>query len=142
MAVKWPEVQLLKLDDFYPGWDGLDAASALVPRILTELRWQAWDWAADSPGAWHELDGDRPIVIEGIGSLSRASKPLVDYSMWVELDDAARKKRALDRDGDAYAPFWDRWARQELRFIAREKPRALADELVDGTDISRWFEAR
>ncbi|WP_231601752.1 ATP-binding protein [Salinibacterium sp. NG253] len=142
MAAAWPEVQLVKLDDFYPGWDGLDAASALVPRILTELRWQEWNWLTDSPGAWHKLDGDRPIVFEGIGALSRASAPLVDHSIWVELDDVSRKKRALDRDGDTYAPHWERWARQELRFMVRENPRELADETLDGADISHWFSRR
>jgi hypothetical protein len=48
----------------------------------------------------------------------------------VELDDASRKQRALDRDGEAYAPHWDRWAAQELSFIERENPRALADEIL------------
>ena len=139
MAAAWPEVQLVKLDDFYPGWDGLDAASALVPRILTQLRWREWNWVKGSPGQWHELDARRPIVIEGIGCLSRASHPLVDHSIWVDLDDESRKKRALDRDGETYAPHWERWARQELSFIERENPRKLADEVVDGVDISRWF---
>lgn len=142
MAAAWPEIQLVKLDDFYPGWDGLDAASALVPRILTELRWQEWNWLTNEPGPWHELDGDRPLVLEGIGALSRASAPLVDHSIWVELDDASRKKRALDRDGDTYAPHWERWARHELRFMARENPRELADETLDGADVSRWFDSR
>ena len=138
MAAAWPSVQLLKLDDFYPGWDGLDAASALIPRILAELRWQEWDWALNAPGQWHELDSDRPIVIEGVGALSRASAPLVDHRIWVELDDAARKVRALERDGDTYAPHWERWAHQELRFIARENPQALADEVLDGNDVARY----
>jgi hypothetical protein len=70
--------------------------------------------------------------------LSRASAPLVDHRIWVELDDAARKVRALERDGDTYAPHWERWARQELRFIARENPQALADEVLDGNDVARY----
>lgn len=138
IAVAWPEVQLVKLDDFYPGWDGLDAASAMVPQILSSLRWQEWDWAKSEAGRWHELDANRPIVIEGVGALSRASKPLADHTIWVELDDSTRKKRALERDGDAYAPHWERWARQELRFIAREKPKALADEIRDGIAAASW----
>ena len=131
IAAHWPEAQLVRLDDLYPGWDGLDAGSVVVPAILTDHRWRAWDWSADRPGAWHELDPARPILVEGVGALSRASRPLADLTLWVELDDATRKRRALARDGDTYAPHWDRWAEQEERFIARENPRALADVIVD-----------
>ena len=138
IAAAWPEVQLVKLDDFYPGWDGLNTASAMVPQILSSLRWQEWNWGTDEPGPWHELDVDRPIVIEGVGALSRASAPLADHTIWVELDDAARKRRALERDGDTYAPHWERWALQELQFIARENPKALADEIRDGNAAASW----
>jgi len=138
IAQAWPEVQLVKLDDFYPGWDGLDAASALVPDILKSLRWQEWNWSTNAPGKWHTLDGDRPIVIEGVGALSRASAPLVDHTIWVELDDETRKRRALARDGDTYAPHWERWAAHELRFIARENPVALAAEIRDGSAAVSW----
>lgn len=129
----WSGAQLVRLDDLYPGWDGLDAGSAAVPGILRDHRWRAWDWAHDAPGGWHELDPTRPLVIEGIGSLSRASRPLADAALWVDLDDASRKRRALARDGEAYAPHWDRWAAQEDAFIAREHPRELADAVIDGT---------
>lgn len=131
-------MQLVKLDDFYPGWDGLDAASAMVPEILHTLWWQEWNWTTDEPGAWHKLDADRPIIIEGVGAVSRASAVLVDHTVWVELDDQTRKKRALERDGEAYAPHWERWALQELRFIARENPKALAKEIIEGSAVASW----
>ena len=127
-----PEPQLLRLDDVYPGWDGLDAASAEVPAIVRMHRWRAWDWTDDRPGEWHELDPARPLVIEGVGALTKRSKPLADFSIWVSLDDATRKARALARDGESFAPHWDRWARQELALAARENPEQLADLVIDG----------
>ncbi|MBC7590254.1 MAG: ATP-binding protein [Salinibacterium sp.] len=130
----WPGAQLVRLDDLYPGWDGLDAACALVPSILATLRWQAWDWAVGAPGAWHELEASLPIVIEGVGALSVRSRRLVDVAVWVELDDTNRRMRALARDGDSYAPFWERWAAQELTFIERENPGSLANLQVSGID--------
>ena len=132
----WPGAQLVRLDSLYPGWDGLDAGSLAVPAILTDARWQAWDWAADEPGAWHRLDPTRPIIIEGVGALSRASRALADVALWVELGADERKRRALDRDGDLYAPHWDRWAAQEERFIASEHPQRLADVIVPGPDAA------
>jgi uridine kinase len=132
MTAGWPEAQLVRLDDIYPGWDGLEAGSAHVARYVLSARprWQRWDWVSGVPAEWHELDPDRPIIVEGCGALSRANRALADWGIWVELDDATRKQRALDRDGEAYAPHWDRWAAQELEFIERETPRALADEIL------------
>jgi hypothetical protein len=127
----------VRLDDVYPGWDGLDAGSAAVPGILSTGRWQRWDWVSGTPAEWHELDPRLPVVVEGVGALSRTSRPLADHALWVELDDAERKLRALGRD-DYYAPYWDRWAAQEERFLAREDPRALADLVVDGRDVTSF----
>jgi hypothetical protein len=135
-----PEIQLVRLDDLYPGWEGLDAGSASIPSLLATHRWRAWDWAGDRPGEWHEVDPGRPLVVEGVGALSRASRPLASHALWVELDDASRKVRALARDGEAFAPHWDRWAEQEAALIARERPRLLADAEVDGSDVARELE--
>ena len=128
--------QLVRLDDIYPGWHGLDAGSAAVPGILSAGRWQRWDWATGEPAEWHSL-GPGPVIVEGVGALSRASKPLADQALWVELDAATRKRRALARD-DYFAEHWDEWAAQEERLIAREDPRALADVVVDGRDVTAF----
>lgn len=131
-----PRIQLVRLDDLYPGWEGLSAGSAAVPELLESGRWRAWDWAAGRPGEVHELDPLRPVLVEGVGALSRASRALADFTVWVELDDETRKRRALDRDGELFAPHWERWAAQELEFIGREHPRGLSDIVVAGTDVA------
>ena len=41
-----------------------------------------------------------------------------------------RKQRALDRDGDTYAPYWDVWAAQEAEHFAAEQTRRHADLVV------------
>ena len=134
----WPGAQLVRLDELYPGWDGLAAASTLVPHILTADSVPTWDWAAHEPGPRRTLDPSRPLVVEGVGAISRASRPLADFAIWVALPDAARKRRALDRDGDLFEPHWDRWAQQEREFIDREHPESLADVIVDGTHAANW----
>jgi hypothetical protein len=130
----WPEAQLVRLDDVYPGWGGLEAASSIVrERVLATSvpSWNRWDWAAGEWAEAHELDPRRPLVIEGSGSLSRANRARATYGVWVELDAVTRKRRALARDGEAYAPHWDGWAAQELAFFERERPDLLADLIVD-----------
>jgi len=129
-----PEFQLVQLDDFYEGWDGLHRASADVPRILTEGFWWSWDWTLDDVGPQRTIDVSKPVLVEGAGALTRATRPLADLAIWVDLPDAERKVRALERDGDTYEPHWDRWAAQEQRHLATEHPETLADLVVDGTD--------
>ena len=126
--------QLVRLDDIYPGWDGLQAASDHVHGFVlsSHPRWQAWDWDASRAGEWHELDASAPLVIEGAGSLSAANRGLATFGIWIELDAAIRKQRALARDGDRYAPHWHRWAAQEEAFAAKEHPRGRADTELPG----------
>jgi uridine kinase len=126
------DAQLVRLDDIYPGWDGLEAASERVRTdILQAHRWQRWDWALGAPAEWCEVDPGRVLVVEGSGSLSRANRELATLGVWMELDEPTRKARALARDGATYEPHWDAWAAQEQRFFDRERPDLLADYVVD-----------
>lgn len=130
LVADWPQAQLVRLDDIYPGWDGLEqAVTAVVHDVLAPVRprWRAWDWARSTPGLWHPLDPHRPLIVEGVGALSSSSRALATFAVWVDADAATRRHRAIQRDGDAYAPHWERWAAQEDAFIAREHPESLAD---------------
>jgi len=140
LALRMPGAQLVRLDDIYPGWTGLDAGSGAVPGILAAHRWQRWDWAASALAEWHDLDPGLPVIVEGVGALSRASRPLADRAVWVELDDETRRQRALARDA-YFAEHWDDWARQEEGLLARENPRGLADLIVDGGNVHGALEA-
>jgi uridine kinase len=125
---------LLRMDDIYPGWGGLRAASEMLPEILRTRRWRRYDWATQSLAEWNEL-GDGTLVVEGCGALSRASRELADFGLWVEHPAASRKLRALAREPD-FDSHWDAWAAQEDAFIEREHPRDLADAIIDGADVS------
>lgn len=128
--------QVVRLDDLYPGWGGLEAGSIQVPFILDERRWRRWDWSSSRYEEWHELDRGGDLIVEGCGALSRASRSLADFALWVEHPDEDRRRRAVERE-PAFAEHWDEWAAQEDAFIAREHPEALADAVVDGEDVVR-----
>lgn len=128
-------VAILRLEDLYPGWDGLEAGARALAALLIARRGGApvvarcWDWIAGSRGAAF-LVPPGPLVVEGCGSLSRATARYADLGIWLDLPDDERRHRALERDGDTFAPHWERWARQERRLLAREAPRTLADLIV------------
>ncbi len=130
--------QLLSLDDVYPGWDGLEAGEAhVLQHVLRAIatgqppRWRSWNWADARPGTWHDLDPARPLVIEGCGAISPAARAFADHAIWIELpDDDEHRRRAIARDGDAFARNWQRWARQEEWHAHLHDPRGTADEVV------------
>ncbi|MFC6355291.1 ATP-binding protein [Luethyella okanaganae] len=138
---EWPtgaRPQLVRLDDIYPGWDGLDAASELLVDELLEPRsrgasagWRRFDWAADRPAEWHEIDPARSLLVEGCGALSIRSSAFADIRIWITADDAVRKVRALARDGGSFDAHWDSWQAQWERFVARERPEELAGFHID-----------
>lgn len=124
-------VQLISLDDVYPGWSGLSAASRAVTETIlrpTSPGYRRWNWDTGTPADWRPLDPMAPILVEGCGALSRAGAPLASSRLWLERDAAARKELALSRaDGDGFRPWWDHWAAQEQRHWGVNRPWELAD---------------
>lgn len=129
---------LLHMDDFYAGWDGLRAGvAALHEQVLVPLAesrpavWRRWDWTAGGYAEGHRVpDGDW-LLVEGVGSGGRVLRPYLSGVVWIEAPDAIRKERALVRDGQAYAPHWARWARQEEAFYADDEVRQAAGLVLD-----------
>jgi cytidylate kinase len=126
--------QYVALDDVYPGWHGLEAASGSVATgILRADRpgHRRWDWENDVPSTWRALDPAEAVVVEGAGSLTPASAPLATLRVWLDLDETTRRERALARDGASFEPWWGVWAAQEEAHLAANAPRSLADVVVD-----------
>lgn len=108
--------QVLHLDDWYPGWDGLEAGADIARRIAADLRggrassYEAWDWENGTTGATIRVPLV-PTIIEGCGAIEAEA----DLVIWIaDPGEDERRNRALARDGQTYAPHWQRWARQDL----------------------------
>nr|WP_295966918.1 hypothetical protein [uncultured Actinomyces sp.] len=108
--------QILHLDDWYPGWDGLAEGARVARAIAHDLRagrpssYVTWVWEASAPG--HAVRVPlAPAIIEGCGALEAEA----DLSVWIaDPGEEERRSRAIARDGQTYAPHWQRWARQDL----------------------------
>ncbi len=136
----WPgrgRVQLVALDDVYPGWDGLaegvDYAREVI--LLPHARgllgvWERWDWEAGTRAEAYAVDPSLPLVVEGAGILTPEVARLADVSVWVEAPTDSRRHRALERDGDTYRPHWRRWALQEDAHLDAHSPAERADVRV------------
>ena len=108
--------QVLHLDDWYPGWDGLAAGADIARRIAADLRagrassYEAWDWENGTTGVTISVPLT-PTIIEGCGAIEAEA----DLAVWIaDPGEDERRARALARDGQTYAPHWQRWADQDL----------------------------
>jgi uridine kinase len=145
----WPQSIVVRLDDIYPGWDGLAWA---VDHVGTELlgplaagrpgRWRRWNWTTEGPDGWQVVEPGQRLIVEGVGALTPANRASADLGIWVQTPDDERRRRALARDGEMYRPHWERWAAQEVEYLARYQPRAQADWIVTEDGDERVWIAR
>lgn len=134
------DAPVLRMDDLYDGWDGLAAGiDQFVARVLRPLArgerasWRRYDWHQGCYGPDQILDPSTAIlVVEGVGAGARAAAPLLGGLVCVAAPVQVRRRRALARDGDIFAPHWERWARHEDRYFADEDVAGRADILVNG----------
>lgn len=126
-------------DDFYPGWTGLSAAWTVIPQQVLAARdpgYRPWDWRAGAEGPRHPLDPYAPILVEGCGALTPESAARASTAIWIEMAPDARRRRALGRDGDMFAPWWSLWEIQEELHWARHHPQRLAGVRILGEAVS------
>ncbi len=123
-----------RIDDVFPGWDGLAAGIALFTEHVLEPLSRGeegllptWDWSAGRPGPRRPVPVTDVLVVEGCGVLVAPAAGYADVAVWVEAPDDLRRRRALARDGATYAPHWERWAAQERAVYAADPPAARAD---------------
>ena len=116
LAPLLPGWQVLHLDDWYPGWDGLAEGAHIARRIAADLRggrassYEAWDWENGTTGARISVPL-APTIIEGCGAIEAEA----DLAVWIaDPGEDERRHRALARDVQTYAPHWQRWADQDL----------------------------
>jgi hypothetical protein len=130
---------VVHLDDVVPGWDGLaESVDRLVDWVLAPaaagrpVRWRRYDWELARYVEWHETPVDGVLVVEGSGCGARHAARYLTALVWIETPDDVRRDRLAARvDGGTYAPFLDRWARQEIAIVESDAIPARADVVVD-----------
>jgi cytidylate kinase len=131
-------LQVVHMDDLYPGWDGLaESVPKLVEWVLVPLadgapaRYRRYDWHANEYAEWHQLPPAGLLVIEGAGAGSLPCAPYLSLLVYLDAPEALRYRRGMARDGDGYRPYWKRWAEQERRHFAEHHPSDRADVVLD-----------
>lgn len=134
------KLQVVHMDDLYPGWDGLAEGAAKALAMLTEratgadTHWQRYDWKTGLFAEWHSVDSLEPLLIEGCGSISQESKSLSQVRIWLDAETELRRERALSRVGENFAEHWTQWDAQFENFVSLHKPRAIATLEVSASE--------
>lgn len=145
VAELWPEgtLAIVRLDDLYSGWSGLDEAGVYVQQNILEPRargaegrWQRYDWHRGERAEWHAVRSDAALLIEGCGVLTRENAALADLRVWIDGAPETRKERALRRDDGAFDDHWEMWSDQVRAFIERENPVSSADLVLAADEVS------
>ena len=128
---------VLNTDQLYHGWDGLtEGAQRLVDDVLLPLSEglaatvRPWDWSSESEGDPRELPASETLIVDGAGCGGRAATPFLSIVIWLDADPELRQQRALERDGEMFAPHWESWAEQERALFEREQTRQRADLII------------
>jgi uridine kinase len=128
------QAPVVSLEDLYGGWDGLEhGIDLLVSAVLEPLAAgraalvPRYDWIARKWAEPAVLDPPDVLIVEGVGAGARRAAVFESVLVWLEVPAPARRKRALDRDGETFAPHWDRWAAQEEAMLARNRTSDRAD---------------
>jgi uridine kinase len=133
--------RVIHMDDLYEGWDGLQAGvDYLIRQVLNPLSrregasWQEYDWTTNArTGHWREFRGGTPLIIEGVGSLSRLAAEQADITIWLEATQETRLARIAERNapGDGDGSWLGKWTAQETDFYAREKSSEIANVVIE-----------
>lgn len=133
---------VVALEELYGGWDALERGiDLLVSAVLEPLsagraaRVPRYDWVAAAWDTPWTLEPPALLIVEGVGAGARRAAAYASVLVWMEAPESVRKKRALDRDGETFAPHWDMWAAQEEAMLAREHTPDRADFLIDAAGL-------
>ena len=126
------------LENIYPGWDGLEEGARLAAEELAApvaagevAVVPQWDWVAMRPAEPLVIEPPEFLVLSGTGSGSLAASPHLALVAWMELGDSERRRRALERDGETFAPHWQQWEAQVEAHLEREGTRDRAQVVLD-----------
>lgn len=140
VAADWcARPELIRLDEAYRGWRGLEAgarelARGVMPAIAAGrvARYRGWDWADSLVLPPRTVLPGRPLVVEGCGAFAATTGAERVLRVWVDAPLARRRARALARDEGRFDPYWDLWETEWRRHLARHGGRPAADVTVHG----------
>lgn len=134
-----PGARVVHMDDLYDGWKGLGSVARQISTLVRPLAlgragfYRRYDWHRGEFAETVDVEPVPLLVLEGVGSGRAELATMITVLVWVTAPRPLRRERGLARDGEAFAPQWDGWMRQEDAHFATQRTAERADIVVDGT---------
>lgn len=149
--------EIIRTDDF-ASWDDpfqwwpllIESVFDPIGRGSRTLSYPRSNWWA---GHHPEPVVDQPVteimILEGVGALRREFRPYISFGIFVDTPEATCLQRGVARDAgmdgkpDAeIETIWRAWVAEENEYLARDNPKAVAHQIVDGgrpfPTLTRW----
>jgi hypothetical protein len=139
-----PRSAVVHTDDVAWHHSFFDWAGVLAEHVVEPLRrgeavvYRPPPWVRRArPGSIAVPAGLQSVWVEGTGVLRGQLAPLLDASVWVQVDRADAARRLLERDGDAPAQLRhvEEWLREEHPCLLRERPWEHATLVLAGSPV-------
>jgi len=123
----------LHMDDLYNGWKNAfdhHLSDALISACRAHQRSQKfslshYNWSKGEFGPAQEAPQSELLILEGVGSTQSAIRPLLNASIWIDIEAQAGLARVLKRDGEGISPQMQDWLNlQEQHFRENDSQNA------------------
>jgi uridine kinase len=117
------------------GWDRDRFAHQLLEPLLAgrTARYQRWDYLADQGLDWVEVVPGAPVILEGVAATDVRLPVPWDITVWLEVAEAERYRRILERDSAAILERWRTdWWPSEQAYARDQNPKGRAALVITG----------
>jgi len=140
--------EIIHTDDFasFDNWSNwwpliIEQVFKPIQDGATKLNYPRSKWWDD-----HEPEPvvDQPVtnimILEGVSALREEFREYIDFGVYVDTPREICLQRGLERDRNndgksdrEILALWDKWLKNEDKYIARDNPKEYADIVVEGT---------
>jgi uridine kinase len=107
----------LHMDDLYNGWENAfdhHLTDALIGACRAHQKSQKfslsrYNWSSGEYGPAEEISQSDLLILEGVGSMQNAIRPLLSASIWIDIEARAGLARVLVRDGEGISQQMTDW---------------------------------
>lgn len=120
-------------DSWDPGWDRERLVDQVLrpARLGAPVRFPRFEWVEERLGAPLELPATEFLIVEGLTTLHPTLQPYWDCRIWVSTPIEVASERGRQRDrGNENEARWTHWAANDLDYLERHRPDAIADFVV------------
>ena len=141
IAMMLPGSHVVHVDDFSRqglwGWERDRFVTQLLEPLLAGqvARYQRWDYLADRGLDWVEVAPGVPVIVEGVSATDVRLPVPWDVTVWLEVAEAERRRRIMERDGVAMLERWEvDWWPSEEAYAAEQEPQHRATVVVANSE--------